>query len=67
MDETAVRKTATKDELRREIATLRRIGGQMCNVCWNFGHNSIEIRTRDRETMKELADEWDAVDRAEPA
>lgn len=61
-------KAATKDDLRREIGRLRRVGQQMANLCFNLGQpNSRVLRgmgeeaSRVADNMWELAREWDRI------
>lgn len=51
-------KQKTKAELRAEIETLRLLGAQMANICWNLGRGS-ELSSRERAIAKQLAEEWD--------
>ena len=65
---------STKAELRKEIAELRSVGGQMSAVCFNLGqHYDADlpwdarrtVRNTDLQKMQELHIEWDAIKRAE--
>lgn len=71
----ALKKTATKAQLRQEIAELRYVGHQMANICFNLGqsHSRLRARAVDRrdeivgwaDSMYRLRKEWDAIKRRE--
>lgn len=64
-------KSATKAELRREIAELREFGRQMANVCFNLGENyryhagGKTVSQTNLQIMYELAARWDLIKRSE--
>jgi hypothetical protein len=56
-------------DLRQEIAELRRVGGQMANLCFNLGAQSglpFHQREANREIMLNLVTQWDAIKRRFP-
>jgi hypothetical protein len=60
----ALRKPATKLNLRLELDQRRVIGSQMSNLCFNLSQDA-KIEERHRNTMRELYKQWDAIKRAE--
>lgn len=56
-------------ELRNEITELRRVGGQMSNVCFNYGQSGIggSLDEHSRNMLQDLAKQWDAIKRTEPS
>jgi hypothetical protein len=65
---TREKQPASKAQLREEIRQLRVVGAQMANVCFNWGQRSfIEIKASDCKMLKELQQQWDAIERSEKA
>lgn len=58
--------SATKQELRREIADLRSVGAMMSNICFNLSQSETRVPNKnDRDCMDDLRVKWDAIARAE--
>lgn len=55
---------ATKSELRREIAELRRAGFFLANAAFNLAQNEA-LEVHQRTSLHEAYRAWDAVKRAE--
>jgi hypothetical protein len=53
------------DELRTELAAVRRVGAQMSNVCFNLSQSSACLVEGERRALAELAKEWDAIPRTD--
>lgn len=58
--------SATKAELRREIAELRRVGEQLANVAYNYGRSPLELDEHGRARLRQLQEQWDGIKPAEP-
>jgi hypothetical protein len=54
---------ATKDELRAEIAELRRVGSVMSNLLYN--QDQQEERLFPEGRLREVVRMWDAIERRE--
>lgn len=63
--------TATKQQLREEIAALRLIGSQMANLCFNLGQNARYgdfgrmVSGPHLADMYNLSQQWDAIKKSE--
>jgi hypothetical protein len=55
--------SATKGELRRELRKRRDIGSALSNVAWNLGRGGWPNDEGERERLRKLADDWDAIER----
>ena len=62
---------ATKQQLREEIAALRRVGAQMANLCFNLGQDAtwrdpgMMVSGSNLVSMYQLSKDWDAIKRVE--
>ena len=56
--------SATKAELRQEIAELRHVGGMMSNLCFNLAQDNKQSQAN-RDSMDHCRRNWDAIKRRE--
>jgi hypothetical protein len=47
--------------LEADNAARQRLGGQMANVCFNLGQGATSFTEREREIMRDLQRQWDAL------
>ena len=55
---------ATKDQLRKEIESLRHVGQQLSNIAYNLSSRNV-IDECAKDSMRRTYREWDAIPRSE--